>query len=268
MTRRVEVPARALLACAGLGWRQAAAERAALVGRGLMYLLIVVVFDAIWRATPLEELARPALDVARLVWYVAVTEWVLFAAGLTYRQVEAAYRSGAIEAQLTRPVAYSAATLARWAGAAAFRLVVLGAAGFAVAWWLTGVVPIAWMAAPTLVASGALGCALVLACQLAIGHATVWFGTAAPIFWLWQKTTFVLGGLLIPLALYPQPFRAAAELGPFAAMLAAPGSFVMAPDAGAIATTLALQTSWLVAVGALVVAVDHTALRRLLERGA
>jgi hypothetical protein len=38
---------------------------------------------------------------------------------------------------------------------------------------------------------------------IAIGLLDVWGQYARPVYWIWQKSLFVLGGLMLPLSLYP-----------------------------------------------------------------
>jgi ABC-2 type transport system permease protein len=259
--------AHALAAFAALGWRGAVAETAGIVARGGLYALVLAIFWQLWLATPLSELHGSDLTPARLLWYIAVTEWVVFASGLPYREIEADVRDGALAVALTRPVAYAAATFAQWLGGAAYRLMALGAIGFAVAWALTGTVAIAAASWPGIALAGVLGIVLVLLCQLAIGLAAVWVGAAAPLFWIWQKLLFVLGGMLIPLTLYPEPLRWVARASPFAAMLFVPGSLALDADARLL-PLIAEQLLWLAGLALVVVAVERAAVARLVARGA
>ena len=84
--RRADIGA--LLAFALLGWHRAAADRAGGLGRLAFYWLILLIFWALWKATPLQELGRPGLDATRLFWYMAVTESVVIAVGFPYREIE------------------------------------------------------------------------------------------------------------------------------------------------------------------------------------
>lgn len=263
--RRLE--AGAIAAFMLLGWRRAVAERAALAGRLLLYLLILAIFRQLWLATPLQELGPAAPTAADLLWYVAVTEWIVFAAGLPYRIVEEQIRSGQIESALLRPLPYAAAILAEWSGATAFYLLVMGGAGLAAAAWLTGTLPLTAATAPLIAASGVVGCAIALLCQLQLGYAAAWLGTSAPLFWIWQKLLFVCGGLLLPLTLYPPALRGPAEYGPFAAILFAPGSLILAPEQSSAVGILGRQLAWFVAVALLTVLVDRAATARLSRRG-
>lgn len=250
-----------------LGWQRAAAERAAMIGRLLLYALILAIFWQLWQATPLEELAASSPTAADLLWYVAITEWIVFSAGTLYRSVEGQIASGDVERAIVRPVPYAIATLAEWVGAAAFHLLTIGTCGLAFATWLTGSMPITPATVLPLLVSGALAGAIVLLFQLQLGYAAAWMGTSAPLFWIWQKLLFVLGGLLIPLTLYPAPLRALAEPGPFAAMLFVPGSLVLGLDAMSNAAGIGRQAIWLLLMIVATVFVDRAASARLADRG-
>jgi ABC-2 type transport system permease protein len=258
----------AIAAFALLGWRQAAGERLALCGRTVLYVVILGIFWRLWQATPLGELAQPAPSADALLWYLAITEWIVFSGGLPYRDVEADITSGQIAVALQRPVPYGIAVLARWGGGSAFHLLVLGTVGIGVAWWLTGTIPLHLATVPGLLLSGAIGVALILLCHLQLGYLASWLGSAGPAFWIWQKSTFVLGGLLIPLTLYPAPWQGIAAASPFASMLFGPGSLALDGSGAHVAAVLGGQVLWLALLGAAAFLVDRAVVARLLERGA
>ena len=254
-------------AFAALGWRRTAADRAGSLGRLALYVLILFIFWALWQATPVSELGRPDLDAARLFWYMVVTEAVTIAVGFPYRAVEDDIRSGQIAAAMTRPVPYALATLAEWLGACGHRLLLLVMAGLAAGAWMTGTVAVSPAAAPAILLSAAIGCIIALLCQLQLGYMAAWVGSPAPLFWIWQKMTFVLGGLMLPLSLYPEPFGRWAAASPFAAILFAPGSLVLDPSPGAIGSALASQLLWLAPVALATLLVERAAAARFAERG-
>ncbi len=258
---------RSLWTLVELGWAMARAERLALVTRCLLYALILAIFGALWRATPLAMAGRPGLTAERLIWYMAVTEWITFVAGMPYREIEADVRSGAIAVGLGRPVPYALGCLATWCGALGWRLMAFGLVGALTAFFLTGTLPLTASALPGLILSGTLATFSILLWQLAIGLAAIWTGTSAPFYWIWQKTFFVAGGLIVPLDLYPDAVRGAVEASPFAALLWAPASLALDPSPARTASVLGLQLFWLALVGAAVFMVERAAVGRMLEQG-
>ena len=109
-------PARALWAHARLGWSRTATNPLGLLGSVLLYWLILAIFWGLWSATPLHELGSAELTEDRLLAYLAVTEWIAFAVGLPYREVEAEIQSGTIDMRIARPIPFGLATLAIWVG--------------------------------------------------------------------------------------------------------------------------------------------------------
>jgi ABC-2 type transport system permease protein len=257
---------RALAALFAMGWRRAVAERVGLIGRMLLYGLVLLIFQAVWRATPLGELAGISLDESQLIWYVALTEWIVFATAYPYRWVETDILKGRIGWLAARPLAYPSAITAEWAGETTLRLIVLGLFGFAVTYAATGTVPIAPGLAPWVFLGGLLGMTLGFAIQLAIGLVASWLGTAQPIWWVTQKLSFILGGLLLPLPIYPDPIRSLAEASPFSAMLYWPASLVLGGEAGALPVILK-QLAWLALLGAAAVALSEVTIRRVQRLG-
>jgi ABC-2 type transport system permease protein len=263
-TRRISA---ALLAFARLGWREAAADRIGTAARALLFVVPVLVFVAIWAATPLGLVDLPGHDAARIAWYVMLTEWVVFIGGHAFREVEDEIRSGAVEAALTRPLPYAAAIFAEWLGGGAFRFLVLGAIGAVVTALATGTVPITLAALPAILLAVALGAVLMLLFQLGTGLLTAWLSTPAPFFWVWQKLAFIFGGLLIPLTLYPDAIRAVGEVTPFAAIMFHPASLVFEAGPGAMARIFAWQVLWLAIIGGGVALIAAAATRRFVREG-
>ena len=197
----------ALAAFGALGWRRAAADRAGSLGRLAFYWLILAIFWALWRATPLHELGRPGLDASRLFWYMVVTEGMVIAVGFPYRAVEGdiaerrrSQRTGA--SRTLRPG--DAGRMDR--APSSIACCCCGAGGIAAGLWFTGIFRDSAGRRAGDPVSTVLATMLMLLCHLPLGYAAAWVGTPAPLFWIWQKMAFVLGGLMIPLTLYPAPF--------------------------------------------------------------
>lgn len=243
------LPALAHIALAGM--RQTLAQRASWLGRSVFLVLILVIFERLWHAVEAEG-RLPGLSARDLVWYLAVTEWIVIGMPQPHLAMEAEVRSGEIAAVLTRPVPWLAVKVAEALGALIVRLTALGLAGFAAAWLLAGGLPREpWglaLALPLGFLAGALGTLF----YALVGLCTFWLGDCAPVAWVFQKLCFLFGGLILPLALYPDWLRAFSEWTPFAALLSGPGCLALGADLPHAAWTAAMLLVWLgVALGLL-----------------
>jgi len=210
------------LAIAVAAAQRATRERGELAGRAAFLVLILFIFSRVWHVV----LARDAglgIGEADLIWYLAVTEWCVLAVPPIFLAIEADVRSGDVAYQLVRPVSYVGARVAEAAGEATVRLAVLGAVGATAAWLVAGGLPASargLMLVPPLVLLSSL---LAVLSVTAIGLSAFWIVDTSPVMWIWSKLVFVLGGLFLPLEMYPTWLRTLARCSPFPAMLWGPG---------------------------------------------
>jgi ABC-2 type transport system permease protein len=199
-------------------------DRSELFGRVAFFAVILGVFSSLWRAVaaPLATTGDPKA----LVWYLAVTEWILLSAPLVYVDIQEAIRRGDVVYQLGRPVSYAGAAFAEGLGLLAARAPILAVAAFVCAFAFTGWIPPA-AALARAVPFGLVASALLTASYVGIGLLAFWLHDVVPVFWVWQKALFVFGGLMLPVRLYPELMQRVAAFTPFPAILGGPASFVL-----------------------------------------
>lgn len=238
------------MAFARLGFRQARAEPGELLGRALFFVLILAVFSSIWRAVA-ESGGATGQQPNEMLWYLAVTEWVLMSAPLVQFQIEDDIRRGDVAYQIARPASWLGAQLAHGLGALVVRAPTLLIVAGVTAWSVAGP-PKHPVQLGIGIALGLMASMVVTLFHVGIGVAAFWLGDVAPAYWIWQKLLFVLGGLLLPLQFYPAMFVRIARLTPFPALLAGPASLAthepLMPSA-VLSATLAFWAlmGWIVA---------------------
>ena len=100
-----------------------------LYGRALFFGVILGIFAELWRA--IAESGMPvAASPTELVWYLAITEWIVLSVPGLHLTIEDDVRRGDIAYHLPRPVSYLASLLAQGIGQLSVRIPVLGVAGF------------------------------------------------------------------------------------------------------------------------------------------
>ena len=213
------------LAFVRMGAAQAARQRAELYGRLVFTAVILGVFSSLWQA--IAEAGMPlALDRVRLVWYLAITEWIVLTPQAVHVDIEGEIRRGDVAYHLQRPFSYLGALVAQGAGTIAVRAPIVGLAAGICAFTLTGRIPAASLLA--IVIPIALAAMLVVhTIHVLIGLTAFWLSDVTPVFWITQKLLFVFGGLMLPLAFYPDWMQQIAHLTPFPSMLAGPASLIL-----------------------------------------
>jgi ABC-2 type transport system permease protein len=225
---------------------QALGNRAELGGRMVFVAIVLGVFSSLWRAVA-EHGLPIAADRAALVWYLAATEWIVLTAPPAHEEIEREIRAGDVACHLTRPFSYPLALAAQGIGMILVRAPFIGVAAFVCGVVFTGTAPPAALLS-RLVPFALAAMLLVYGLHVVIGLLAFWLTDVTPVFWIAQKLLFVLGGLMLPLTLYPEWMQRLAHLTPFPAMLGGPAGLLVpaaAPDVARLALDLAV---WLAVV--------------------
>ena len=222
MTAAVVLKYAAIVRVSAAHARQARGE---LYGRVAFFAVILGVFSSLWRAV--AEAGMPmAADPKALVWYLAATEWIVLSAPPIHVEIQEAVRRGDVVYQLGRPVSYAGAAFAEGLGLLAMRAPLLGLTACVCAFVFTGWIPPLRVLA-RVVPFGVVAASLITALHLWIGLLAFWLDDVSPVYWVSQKLLFVLGGLMLPIELYPDVVRRAAAFTPFPSVLSGPASFVL-----------------------------------------
>jgi ABC-2 type transport system permease protein len=240
---------------------EAVAERATLYGRALFFAVILGVFSALWRAV--AEAGMPLRARHQdMVWYLATTEWILLSAPLRHLEIQEQVRCGDVAYQLPRPVAFPRATFAQCLGTLLVHAPILGVVAFGSAYAFTGTLP-SLKTLLFVVPFGLLAAAVLAELYVALGLLSFWLSDATPLYWVASKLMFILGGLMLPLELYPRWLQLVAACTPFPCVLAGPGGFVL-HEPTSLALSLGLKLGlWALALFGLVELLFRRAVRAL-----
>jgi ABC-2 type transport system permease protein len=245
-----------------LAFRSALQERTPILGRIGFFGVLLLIFSRLWTVVVEKDIAL-GLGVPELLWYLAITEWIALSLPWVFLHIENDVKTGDIAYQLPRPISYLGVCLARGSGEYAARLLVLAPVGMLFAGLMAGGLPGdargLWLALPL-----GLGASLLsLVFVVLIGLCAVWLQDTSPLYWIWQKLGFVLGGLMLPLEIYPDWLRTLALASPFSSLLYGPARMAFGLD-WEVASGVAIRMGvWLVVTTALLLWVYRRALRSL-----
>lgn len=190
----------------------------ALIGLSIFLMACLVIFANLWKIAAAKTGAVD-LNPDQLLWYIAFNEWVLASIPDIQEDMEQDLRSGRLAYLLPRPISYLGATFAEAAGTLCVNLIVLGSVTFFFTWWQVSELPFPVIGLPITIAFGFLAGILAIIFHMLIGLSAFWVQEVSPFYWIWEKFLFMFGGLMLPLAVYPQWMQTVAHFTPFPAIL-------------------------------------------------
>lgn len=231
-----------------VGWNSARQDKVTRIALATIYVGLIVVLSGLYRMTPFETLGgADRLNYTTVVWYMTLTELVAIAVWTQYREVREEILSHQIASRFILPLSYTRLKFGEWLGRTCRSMMEFALLGSIVAWLLTGEFVLVPSALPGLAISLLLSVIIFNNIHLIVGLLEVWGPHSRPGFLIVQKLLFLLGGLLIPLDIYPVWLQKLAWATPFPAILYGPASFAFGKSGGETLFLLGIQLFWILA---------------------
>ena len=249
--------------------RQQWIYRSELLFRAVQMILFMSVFMSLW-FTAYGVSGQPTIQgftVVQMVWYLAMTETITLSTSRVFLDISEAVKAGDLAYTLARPLSYPFYQVANSLGGSVprFALNLLTAAavvGLGVG-GLGGSLP------GFLAFLGMAALALLLDALIAvlIGLTAFWIEEVMPVYLIYQKLLFTVGGLFLPLEMFPDWLRRVGEWLPFQFIAYAPARAFVEFEPRFVLRAACGQAAYVVALGALVILVWRRAQRRMVVHG-
>lgn len=237
------IKAQKYIAIYSLAFSHALKNFKALFGLSIFLITCLIIFAHLWRIAAAKT-GVVSFSPEQLLWYIAFNEWVLVSIPDIQDEMERDLRSGRLAYLLPRPISYLGAVAAEALGSLSVNLLVLGCVTFLFTWWQVGALPFHPLGLVVTIALGFLAGCVAIIFHMIIGLSAFWLHEVSPIFWIWEKLLFMLGGLMLPLAAYPLWMQSAASFTPFPAILGARSALALEFNLHAVAALFGWLVLW------------------------
>jgi len=223
-----------------------------LFSRSLTIVVFLWVFAQLWRVT-YQSVGQPAisgLTYRETLWYLLLAETIVLSKPKLSTTIATTVKDGSVAYLLNKPYNFLLYQISIGLGDSVMQMGFNALVGGTIVWLLVGSPPALWGWPLVLVA--VIVAWLIDFCIAAIiGLAAFVTEEISAFEWIYQKITFILGGLLIPLDFYPDWLRSIALSLPFAYTIYGPARLFVDPALSRFALLLAGQLAWLLLLGGL-----------------
>lgn len=219
--------------------------------RFLIYLVLLWVMVEMWRAIYDSGHVPAGISWVDMAWYMGIAQMMFFLSPRLFVIIDDDVRSGNIGYFLNRPIPYLWMRFTEGAGALGGNVLIYYTAGVLLAYLYIGQLPSGGWPTLALVLILIFVASLIhLLFQVISGLSALWTNDAVFIYHSYQKMFLLLGGIYVPIALYPD-FLGGDFLKflPFAAMVGNPCSLLLPHHTDGFWSILAMQAFWLGAIG-------------------
>ena len=246
-------------------WAYSAANVSRIIFMATVLYVFMRLWSVVYEGAGVDRLG--GLTEKQMLWYLVATESIIMSMPRLWYEVDHEVRTGAVAVQLIRPLSYIGAHFGRSTGERLVRFAINLVMGSLIATLFAG--PIAFSLSGLAMFAMVLPMAFIIDFfgAMLVGLCAFWLESTQGIALIYSRLMMLLGGLMVPLEVYPDSVQPILRALPFAAILNAPGRMLVAPTFALFVQCLGLQALCLVVYGFGVFALHRYALRRVFVNG-
>jgi ABC-2 type transport system permease protein len=213
--------------------RQQIAYRGEFFMRGVLIAMFMLIFVSLW-STVYGLGGRDeffGFRLSQMIWYLAMTETVILAGSRIFDEIGEAVRNGDLAYTMLRPYSYVGFQIARSLGRSFPRLLLnFGVASLVILPFVRRV-ETSLRGALGFVALAILGALLDAMIAVIIGLGAFFIEEVRPLHWIYSKLLMSVGGMFLPLEMFPAWLRRVSSWLPFRFIINAPARTFVSFDA-------------------------------------
>lgn len=171
---------------------------------GFLIIILFILFF-LWKAVfSLEKANFAGFTLQKIIWYVAATEAIMLSGSRIRIRIDEEIRSGNVANFLVKPFFYPMFLAFDSLGSSIFRFVIRMPVAFILAFIYTSKLEFSFAGLVSYIILAVLGLFLDALITILIGLLAFYMEDTSPIYWIYNKLLFTIGGLLVPVDIMPE----------------------------------------------------------------
>lgn len=214
--------------------------------RSIFLIVIMYVFAQLWSTTynSTGHSVLSGYDVRAVVWYLAVTEAIVMGSPRLVNTLSEEIKQGDIAYRLTKPVNYVLYNYAQYLGEAVIRIAMNLVIAGAVAFTFFGFPKLSLTSVVVFLAAAAIAISMQFTLQMTISLLLFWIEDGRGLDLIVSRMVMILGGMMIPLPLFPHWLAAICAWLPFQVVAYLPANSLVHLQGGNIGSDLLRAFVW------------------------
>jgi ABC-2 type transport system permease protein len=237
--------------------------------RALFLIVLVYIIGQLWQTTFAQHNSSllTGFTVNDMVWYLASAETLATSLPALTRRIDQEVRSGELAYLLGRPCSYILYNYSHYLGERLIRLAINGGVATLVALIYVGPPHFSWAGVAVWPLMVLLAISIEFICYFGIGLLAFWTENTQSFAFVFSRLALVLGGVLAPIEIFPQPLRSIAQALPFSTILYGPSRTLVHFETDVFARLVIQQAITLTGAGLIILALYSFAVRRVSING-
>lgn len=199
------------------------------LSKNIFFVFIMFIYLMLWKNIYAQKGSTIAgLSINAMIWYLIVTELITLSRTDIHLQVNEDVKSGNIAYLLNKPYNYVLYCFSYFVGEVSIKLLTNGIVGLFIGLIYAGTLEnFNFAHSPFIFLSLIVGCCIHFFIYITLALTSFWFEDNTAFFWIYSKLIFTLGGMLIPIELFPSWLQRVSKFLPFAYVTYVPARLVV-----------------------------------------
>jgi ABC-2 type transport system permease protein len=188
------------------------------LSKNVFFVFIMFIYLMLWRNIFSQKGSTSigGFSLNAMIWYLIFTELVTLSRTDLHLQVNDDVKSGNIAYLLNKPYNYVLYCFSYFIGEIGIKLLTNALIGLAIGLIYAGILQnFRLVHLPFIILSLLLGCIINFFIYLCLALTAFWFEDNSAFFWIYSKLIFTLGGMLMPIELFPKWLQGISHYLPF-----------------------------------------------------
>ncbi|MFW5746533.1 MAG: ABC transporter permease [Nanoarchaeota archaeon] len=238
-----------------------------MLGSAIFIALIIFLLGSLWTAVFAGQKTVQGFTLIQMLWYVVMTEAIIVSQGRVIEKITEEIQTGVIGNALNKPYQYLWYRYASVIGQAVVKFFLVFASGGIVAALMVGVDWSILARLPLVVVPVFCAISLHFAMMAFLGLFGFWWENGTALHFIYQKFLFTIGGMLVPLEIFPAWLAGVSSMLPFSYVAYHPARLFVHFSYEGVLRVVATQIIWIAIMIIACAAVYHIGIRRVSVNG-
>lgn len=188
------------------------------LSKNMFFVFIMFIYLMLWKniyGQKGESLG--GLSLNKMIWYLIVTELITLSRTELHNTVNEDVKTGNIAYLLNKPYNYVLYCFSYFIGEIGIKLLTNSLVGLLIGFIYVGSLEnFNFAHLPFILLSIIAGCTIHFFIYITLALTSFWFEENSAFFWIYSKLVFTLGGMLMPIELFPNWLQSISKYMPFA----------------------------------------------------
>lgn len=239
-----------------------------MVAWGGIICIILFVFMNIWQTIYAGKPALEGFTMPQMIWYLAFAEVIVFSTSANHiEKIGEQVQQGIIVNTLTKPINYVGKEMAVLFAHFVYSFCICGIIAFVMAYLLMGPIVVSVLDLPLVAVVLIGGVILNFLFVMSLGLLAFWFEDVSSLFFIYQKAIFILGGMLVPIDVYPVWLQGILKFLPFSFVTYLPAKLFVHFNINDFVTAIMGQAAWIIVLLVITIIIYKRGIRQVSVHG-